>query len=67
MARFYDSVNESELQRVEWSLRQGGVEYSLRILQEKPLMKEILVAEEDLAFAEKLLSFETQQPSDDSD
>ncbi len=66
MARFYDSVNDFDLRNVEWALKQGGIEYSMRILQEKPLIKEIMVAEEDLAFAEMLVSGEQQRKTDDS-
>jgi hypothetical protein len=56
MARFYDSVNDSDVSRVEGLLRRGGIEYSLRILGDAPAFKEILVAEEDLAWAEELLN-----------
>jgi len=66
MARFYDSVNDFDLRNVEWALKQGGIEYSMRILQEKPLIKEIMVAEEDLAFAEMLVSGVRQGEPDDS-
>lgn len=56
MARFYDSVNDSDLNRVEGLLKTGGIEYSLRILGEGSAFKEIVVAEEDLLYAEELLS-----------
>lgn len=56
MARFYDSANDSDLMRVEGLLKNGGIEYSLRVLGgESPLLKEIQVAEEDLADAENIL------------
>ena len=56
MARFYDTVNYSDLRRVESLLKKGGIEYTLQVLgDESTLMKEILVAEEDLADAERLL------------
>lgn len=56
MARFYDTVNYSDLRRVEGLLKKGGIEYTLQVLGgESTLMKEILVAEEDLAEAERLL------------
>jgi hypothetical protein len=56
MARFYDSVNDSDLSRVERLLKLGGIEYSLQILGDGALLKEIQVAEEDLAEAERVLS-----------
>ncbi|MBK5273534.1 MAG: hypothetical protein JJE30_00585 [Desulfuromonadales bacterium] len=55
MARFYDCVSDSDLSRVEGLLNSGGIEYSLRILEGGSALKEILVAEEDLACAEGLL------------
>lgn len=55
MARFYDAVSDSDLSRVEDLLKMGGIEYSLQILGEGALLKEILVAEEDLAAAERIL------------
>jgi len=55
MARFYDSVNDSDLSRVEDLLKKGGIEYSLQILGEGARLKEIQVAEEDLAAAEEIL------------
>jgi len=55
MARFYDSVNDSDLSRVERLLKHGGIEYSLQILGDGALLKEIQVAEEDLAEAERIL------------
>jgi len=56
MARFYDSARDSDLRWVENLLKRGGIEYSLRILDDKTALKEIQVAEEDLAVAECLLS-----------
>lgn len=56
MARFYDSANESDLSRVEELLKRGGIEYSLRIPGEGAKLREIVVAEEDLVFAEVLLN-----------
>ncbi|MSN27252.1 MAG: hypothetical protein GJV46_15480 [Geobacter sp.] len=55
MARFYDSVNDSELSRVEALLEKEGIGYSLQILAEGTPLKEILVAEEDFAAAELVL------------
>jgi hypothetical protein len=56
MARFYDTVNDSDLMRIESLLKNGGIVYSLRILGGgTPLMREIEVAEEDLAAAESIL------------
>ena len=56
MARFYDSAHDSDLRWVEGLLKKGGIGYSLRILGDGPALKEIQVAEEDLASAEGLLS-----------
>ena len=55
MARFYDTANDSDLARVEELLNSSGTAYSLRILGKESSLKEILVAEEDLANAEWLL------------
>jgi len=55
MARFYDAVNSSELATIEAMLKNGGVEYTLSPGKDSSVC-EILVAEEDLAFAESLLS-----------
>jgi hypothetical protein len=56
MARFYDTVNDSDLMRVEGLLKNGGIAYSLRVLGGgSTLMKEIEVAVEDLAAAESIL------------
>jgi len=54
MARFYDAVDSSELARIEAVLKRGGVEYSLRSGTDD--LSEIIVAEEDLAYAESLLA-----------
>lgn len=55
MARFYDSVDNSELIRVEGLLKKGGIEYSLQKLGDGARLQEIHVAEEDLAAAEEIL------------
>jgi hypothetical protein len=56
MARFYDTANDSDLARVEELLNSSGTAYSLRILGQESSLKEIMVAEEDVAYAEWLLS-----------
>ena len=61
MARFYDSIRDSELLRMENLLKKGGVEYSLQILDEEPRIKEIIVAEEDLQTAERIVCGESAQ------
>lgn len=56
MARFYDAVSYSDLKRVEGLLEKGGIVYTMRVLGgDSPLMKEIQVAEEDMAAAERVL------------
>ena len=55
MARFYDSVSDSELSRVEGLLNKGGIEFSVQIVGDGARLQEILVAEEDLAAAEEIL------------
>lgn len=56
MARFYDAASDSELYRVAGLLRKNGIEYSLNsVLNSTPMINEIMVAEEDLAFAEFLI------------
>lgn len=55
MASFYDTVNDSELRRVEGLLTKGGIVYTLRVLGNDKAMKEIQVAEEDLVDAEWIL------------
>jgi hypothetical protein len=57
MARFYDTVNPAELRRLERLLKRGGIVYSLReVATGSRILKEISVAEEDLAAAELLLA-----------
>jgi hypothetical protein len=55
MASFYDTVNDSDLKRVEGLLKKGGIEYNLRGIGAGTALKEIQVAEEDLAAAEEIL------------
>jgi hypothetical protein len=55
MARFYDTMNNADLRRVEGLLKKGGIVYTLRMTGDGSDFKEILVAEEDLADAEMLL------------
>ena len=56
MARFYDTINDSDLRQVESLLKKGGIVYSLRVLgNDMNQMKEIQVAEEDLDAAERML------------
>jgi len=56
MARFYDTLSDTDLSRVEALLDKGGIKYSLRILGEGTRFKEIMVvAEEDLSAAEAAL------------
>ena len=56
MARFYDTVNYSDLRRVEGLLKKGGIVYTMRELGgDSTRMREIQVAEEDLAAAERVL------------
>jgi deoxyxylulose-5-phosphate synthase len=54
MARFYASVSDSDLSRVEDLLKRGCIEYSLQILGDGARLKEIRVAEEDPEAAEAL-------------
>jgi hypothetical protein len=57
MVRFYDPINEEELQRIEKILKSGGIEYFLVNEPERELGRyQIQVAEEDFAHAEKLVS-----------
>jgi len=60
MARFYDTVSDADLSRVEALLDKSGIEYSLRILGEGTRFKEIMVAEEDLSAAEAALYGRTE-------
>jgi hypothetical protein len=55
MASFYDTVNDSDLKRVEGLLKKGGIVYTLRGIGAGTDLKEIQVAEEDLAAAEEIL------------
>lgn len=56
MARFFDTGNNSDLAKVEGLLKKGGIVYTLRVLgDDSAKIKEIQVAEEDLAAAEKIL------------
>ena len=55
MARFYDAISDSDTSRITDLLKEGGIEYSIQILGDGVHLKEILVAEEDLAAAEELL------------
>ncbi len=55
MARFYDSIHESDLSRIEGLLKTGGIEYSMKILDIEHPMKEIEVAEEDVQAAEWII------------
>ena len=55
MASFYDTVNDADLKRVEGLLKKGGIVYTLRSIGRGTSLKEIQVAEEDLADAERIL------------
>jgi len=55
MASFYDTVNDSDLKRVEGLLKKGGIVYTLRTIGTTTALKEIQVAEEDFADAERIL------------
>lgn len=56
MASFYDTVNDSDLDWVEGLLKNGGIGYTMRAIGGDTTLKEIQVAEEDLAEAERILS-----------
>lgn len=56
MTRFYDSLDNGELKKVQHILNLGGIEYTLQTGVGDSAMSEILVAEEDLVFADALLS-----------
>lgn len=62
MTRFYDAKDDKDLARVEAVLKKGGIEY---FVAAKPAgveaIKEIEVAEEDVAKAEDLLLEATGQ------
>lgn len=62
MARFYDVVDRSELARIEAMLKDGGIEYSLSSGADD-IISEIMVAEEDLAYAESLLVSASESPA----
>ncbi len=55
MASFYDTVHGSDLRRVEGLLKKGGIVYTLRAIGTDTALKEIQVAEEDFADAERIL------------
>lgn len=56
MVRFYDPIDSIDQKRVEEVLRSGGVEYFLRDESDPGLGScQILIAEEDIPRAEKLL------------
>lgn len=55
MASFYDSVHDSDLKRVEGLLKKGGIVYTLRAIGTDTALKEIQVAEEDFADAERIV------------
>ena len=59
MARFYDTVNNADLNRVEAIMKRGGIEFSIREWGDDPSFKEIDVSEEDRTYAEWLLSSPT--------
>ena len=59
MASFYDTANDSDLKRVEGLLKKGGIVYTLRAVGTAEALKEILVAEEDFADAERILCSST--------
>jgi len=59
MASFYDTVSLSDLRRVEGLLKKGGIVYTLRAVGKDTALKEIQVAEEDLADAEMIVSNST--------
>lgn len=57
MIRFYDPIDRVDQKHVEQVLRRGGIEYFLRDESDPGLFSsQILIAEEDLPEAEKLLS-----------
>ncbi len=56
MARFYDTVKDADLERVEGLLKKSGIVYTVGELGDNStVIKEIQVAEEDLSAAEKIL------------
>jgi hypothetical protein len=57
MVSFYDPHDSSEQKHIEQLLRHGGIEYFLRETPEAELgTRQILVAEEDLPAAERVLT-----------
>jgi hypothetical protein len=56
MALFYDTVSRRELTRLEHLLRRNGIRYSVSAASMDTRVNEIMVAEEDLVFAELLLA-----------
>lgn len=56
MARFYDTLDSEELERVGSILTSGGIGFSIQAARKGLPVNEILVAEEDLVYAEMLLS-----------
>lgn len=56
MTRFYDPRDTGDLARVETLLRHGGIGYTVRPAGDGGAFREILVAEEDLPRAERLLA-----------
>lgn len=56
MAQFYDSLDAREVARVASILKKGGIEYTLVTNWRGSSMKQIRVAEEDLVYADALLS-----------
>ena len=58
MTRFYDAKNDYELDSVSEALESGGIEFTV---QADGLVREILVAEEDLPQAEELVYLSTRR------
>jgi len=56
MAKFYDTLDSKELDRVEHILAFGGIGYTVQAARKGSPVNEILVAEEDLVYADMLLS-----------
>ena len=56
MTKLYDSLGSRELARVEHILKLGGIEYTIMAGVKGSPVNEILVAEEDLVYADMLLS-----------
>lgn len=64
MARFYDTLDSKELDRVEHILAFGGIGYTVQPAGRDSPVNEILVAEEDLVYADMLLSSQSSQSRD---